>query len=332
MGLVGWVAQESAEVLVKKLESRASFFGAALMLGWLDGTWKLACAEGPPRGLCQHGTDNGEAVRFLGSSSLPRHVGFRRARAQTFDFGGKPRMTTLRRAFERSPRIAALVLLLVAPAAWAAEATSQPQGVVGLSASATSEVTKDLLSVTLSTTRDGTSAGEVQAALKQALDAALAEAKKAAKPGEIEVQTGNFSLFPRYTNKGVISGWQGTAELQVEGRDVPGIAQLTGRITTLTIARVGARVSRQLQEKVESELAAQAIARYRAKAAEYAKHFGYRSFAIREVNVGSNEPVAYAAAPMMRSAQVASSGEALPVELGKGTVTVNVNGSVQLTN
>ena len=76
----------------------------------------------------------------------------------------------------------------------------------------------------------------MQSALKQALDAALIEAKKAAKPGQIDVQTGNFSLFPRYSNKGGITGWQGTAELGIEGRDIPGIAKLTGRITTMTIA------------------------------------------------------------------------------------------------
>lgn len=236
------------------------------------------------------------------------------------------------RTHDMAPHVAVLALLLAAPIAWAAEAAPPPQNIVGLSASATSEVTKDLLAVTLSTTRDGTSAGQVQAELKQALDTALAEAKKVAKPGQIDVQTGNFSMFPRYTNKGVISGWQGTAQLQVEGRDIPGIAQLTSRITTLTIAQVSAGVSRQLQEKVESELAAQAIARYRAKAGEYAKHFGYNGFTIREVTVGSNEPMAYAAAPAMRARIAAESAQALPVELGKGTVTVNVNGTVQMTN
>ena len=224
----------------------------------------------------------------------------------------------------------ALLSLLASASAWAADVP--PQNVVGLSASATLEVTKDVLSVTLSTTREGTDAGSVQAALKQALDAALAEAKKVAKPNQIEVQTGNFSLFPRYSNKGVITGWQGNAELVVEGRDIPGIAQLTGRISTLTIARVGTNLSREQREKVESDVAAQAIARYRAKAADYAKQFGFSGYTVREVNVNGNEPVAYATAPMMRmNAKAADAAESLPVELGKGTVTVNVNGTVQLT-
>jgi predicted secreted protein len=204
--------------------------------------------------------------------------------------------------------------------------------VISLSASATVEVTKDLLSVTLSTTKDGNDAATVQAALKQALDAALAEAKKAAKPGQIDVQTGNFSLFPRYSSKGGITGWQGTAELGIEGRDIPGIAQLAGRISTMTIARVGSNLSREQRLKVESDVAAQAIANYRAKAADYTRQFGFTSFNVREVNVSSNEPVAYAAAPMMRmNAKVADAGETLPVELGKGTVSITVNGSVTMT-
>ena len=223
-----------------------------------------------------------------------------------------------------------LALLFVATSVWAAD--PPPQNVVGLAASASVEVTKDLLSVTLSTAREGTDAATVQAGLKQALDAALAEAKKAAKPGQIDVQTGNFSLFPRYNPKGGITGWQGTAELGIEGRDIPGIAQLTGRISTMTIARVGTGLSREQREKVESDVAAQAIARYRAKAADYAKQFGFSGYTLREVNVNANEPPAYAAAPMMRmNAKTADASEALPVELGKGTVTVNVNGTVQLT-
>lgn len=207
-----------------------------------------------------------------------------------------------------------------------------PPGVVSLSASATVEVVKDLLSVTLSTTREGQDAATVQTQLKQALDAALAEARKAAKPGQIEVQTGNFSLYPRYAAKGGISGWQGSAELLIEGKDMSGIGALTGRITTMSLARVGQGVSRELREKVESELAAQAIARYRAKAADYAKQFGYGGYVIREVSVGGTEAPGIVPVPMMRAKAMASvaSDESLPMEAGKAQLMVNVSGSVQL--
>ena len=231
-----------------------------------------------------------------------------------------------------SLRATLVVLALTATSAtWADASSPPPQGVVSLQASASLEVTKDLLGITLNTTREGADAASVQSQLKQALDAALTEAKKVAKPGQLEVQTGGFSLSPRYTSKGVINGWQGSAELIVEGRDMQAIGQLTGRITTLTISRVAYSLSRELREKTEGEVSAQAIARYRAKAADYAKQFGYGSYVIREVNVSGNEQPG-APAPMYRAKamSMASADESLPVEAGKGVVTVSVNGTVQM--
>ena len=145
------------------------------------------------------------------------------------------------------------------------------------------------------------------------------------------MRTGSFSLSPRYTNKGVINGWQGSAELLVEGRDMQAIGQLTGRITTLTISRVGYNLSRELREKSESEISAQAIASFRAKAADYAKQFGYSGYVIGEVSInGSADQPAPAPMMMMRAKTASVADETLPVEPGKGTVNVNVNGSVQL--
>ena len=56
---------------------------------------------------------------------------------------------------------------------------------MSLNASASVEVTKDLLNVVLTVTREGQDATTVQTQLKQALDAALAEARKVAKPGQL---------------------------------------------------------------------------------------------------------------------------------------------------
>lgn len=228
-------------------------------------------------------------------------------------------------------RAFALGIALTSPLVWSAEQVP-PQGVVSLSSSATLEVVRDLLNVTFNTTREGADAATVQSQLKQALDAALVEARKVAKPGQVDVQTGNFTLSPRYTNKGAANGWQGSAELVVEGRDMQAIGQLTGRIGTLTINRVGYAISRELRERSESEVSAQAIAHYRAKAADYAKQFGYAGYSIREVSVSSNEqqPIPRQMMVQARAMSAPAADEMLPVEPGKGTVTVSVNGTVQM--
>ena len=228
--------------------------------------------------------------------------------------------------------IAAASLLLATLAATAQTVLPAPQNVLTLAASATTEVTRDWLGVTMSTTREGAEAAAVQAALRQALDAALVEARKAVKAGQLEVRTGGFSISPRYAPKGGISGWQGGAELVLEGRDTAAISQLVGRLATLTVARVGFSLSREAREKVETDVAAQAITRFRAIADAYAKQFGFSGYSIREVNVNASgdgpTPM-----PMMRSqmAGPALSEASLPVEAGRANVTATVNGSVQMS-
>ena len=220
--------------------------------------------------------------------------------------------------------------LLCAAAAYAGE-PAQPSGVVGLSSSASTEVTKDLMTLTLTTTREGPDPNAVQSQLKQALDSALAEAKRAARPGQLEVQTGNFSLYPRYSAKGVLASWQGSAELIVEGRDMPAIGQLVGRISTMTVGRIGYGLSREVRDKSEADVAAQAIARFRAKAADSARQFGYAGYVIREVTVGAIDMPSGNPMPVLRmKAMSAPADDALPVEAGKAVLSVTVNGTIQL--
>ena len=199
-----------------------------------------------------------------------------------------------------------------------------------LSASGTVEVQQDLLSMTLSTTRDGTDAAAVQSQLKSALDAALAEARKTAQPGQLDVRTGNFSLVPRYTREGKINGWQGSTELVLEGRDFPRITQAAGRITTLNVGNVGFALSREQRTKVEVEAQTIAIDAFKQKAGELAKGFGFGGYTLREVSVNSNQGDPGRPRMMAAQAKSFSSDAAVPVEAGKTSVVVSVSGSVQL--
>ena len=231
------------------------------------------------------------------------------------------------------------IKLLAACAALAAAGTAlaqnvvtpAPQNVLQLTASGAVEVQQDLLSMTLTTTRDAADAATVQTQLKAALDAALAEAKKNAQAGQLDVRTGNFSLSPRYTKEGKINGWQGSTELVLEGRDFPRITQAAGRITTLSVGNVGFGLSREQRAKTETEAQNIAIENFKQKAGELAKGFGFGGYTLREVSVNSNDsgPIR----PRMMAVQAksfSSADSAVPVEAGKTSVVVNVSGSVQL--
>lgn len=206
-----------------------------------------------------------------------------------------------------------------------------PQNVLQLDARGTVEVQQDLLVMNLTTTREGTDPAVVQTQLKTALEAALTEARKNAQAGQMDVRTGNFALYPRHNREGRISGWQGTAELVLEGRDFPRITQTAGRIQTMTLGGVSFGLSREQRGKVEGEAQAQAIERFKARAAELAKGFGFSGYTLREVSVSASEP-GFAPRPRMMAKEAMSSmaDAAVPVEAGKSTVVVTVSGSVQL--
>jgi len=214
----------------------------------------------------------------------------------------------------------------------AAPPQQPPLDVLTLAASAGVEVPYDIMTLTLSTTREGTDAAALQGQLRQAIDGALTEARKAQRPGQVDVRTGGFSLSPRYGPKSPnITGWVGQAELVLEGRDMSAIAQLAGRLHTVTVARVGYSLARETRELVEADAAAQAIAKFRARATDYAKQFGYAGYTVREVNVGTSEPPGVPPMPRARMMAAAAADESIPVEAGKATVTVQVGGSVQMT-
>ena len=206
-----------------------------------------------------------------------------------------------------------------------------PQNVVQLSASGSVEVQQDLLSISMATTRDGPDAGTVQNQLKVVLDAALAEAKKSAQPGQMDVRTGNFSLYPRYARDGKINGWQGTVEIVLEGRDFARISTAAGKVQNLTMGNVIFSLSREQRTTVEAEAQTIAIDRFKAKADTIAKSFGFVGYTLREVSVNANDQ-GFVPRPrvMAMEAKAASSDSPVPAEAGKSTVLVTVSGAVQL--
>ena len=205
------------------------------------------------------------------------------------------------------------------------------QNVAQLSASGSIEVQQDVLSISMNTSRDGADAGTVQTQLKQALDAALAQARQAAVPGQLELRTGNFSLYPRYGKDGKINGWQGSTELILEGHDFGRITSTAGKIQTLTISHVSFALSREQRARVEGEAQTLAIERFKVKALEIAKGFGFSSYTLRDVAINANDQ-GFTPRPrlMAMQAKAEMSDSPVAVEAGRSTVLVNVTGSVQM--
>jgi len=232
---------------------------------------------------------------------------------------------------QRTRTLLAGCALAAASLAATAQTFPPPQNVLQLQTTGTVEVQQDLLQMRLTTARDGTDPAVVQSQLKTALDAALAEARKTAQPEQMDVRTGNFAIYPRNNREGRITGWNGTAELVLEGKDFSRITQAAGRIQTMTLGGVSFGLSREQRAKVETDAQAQAIERFKAKAGELAKAFGFAGYGLREISVNASDPGFQPRMRMMAAdAKVSSAESAVPVEPGRSAVTVTVSGSVQL--
>ena len=135
--------------------------------------------------------------------------------------------------------VAASALLMSAGAVFSQQAApvatvaAEPRNVVQLSAAGMVQVEQDMLTITLMVNKEAPTLAAAQTQLKQALDEALAQAKAGAQPGQMDVSTGMFSLYPRYGKDQKVLGWQGRAELRLEGRDFGRITGMAGTIQSM---------------------------------------------------------------------------------------------------
>lgn len=213
-----------------------------------------------------------------------------------------------------------------------AEPASPAHNVVQLGASAQQEAAQDWLTVVLTHRSQAADPATVQRQLKTAVDQALQHIRPRVRDGELEVSSGGFTVQPRHNREGQITGWQGSAELLLQGRDVAGIAATAGDTPGMTVAQMGFSLSRQARQALEAGMRSEAIAQFRATALQVAKDFGFSGYTLREVAVmeGGQEHVMRSRVMMAADAGMAMASAPVPAEPGKTLVQVTVSGTVQL--
>lgn len=203
--------------------------------------------------------------------------------------------------------------------------------VLHLSASAQTEVPQDWLVMVLSVQKEGLQAPAVQKQLNTVLAAALATATPQAKPGSVELSTGQMNVSPRYGRDGKINGWQGSAQLILQGRDAVQIATLAGSLTDLTVSQIDWRLSSEQKKEAETRIQAEAVEHFQSKAKSLTKQFGFANYTLKEVRVSAQETGEGVMPRMVSMVQMdAPSASPMPTVAGKSRVVVNIAGSIQL--
>ncbi len=237
----------------------------------------------------------------------------------------------LRSVFKAFP--VALVLGALSPGLQAQSPVPPPEPaqLLNLSASAVQQASQDWLRVVVRTTLDGADAMGVQRQLKKALDEALQQLGPQVQPRQLEVSTGAFGVQPRYSDKGRVIGWQGQADLVIEGRDFARIAQAVAQVPRMPVESAQFSLSREGRQKLEAEVQSQAVQNFRQRAQALARDFGFAGYTLRQVNVSSAErPEPVAQARMMVTADAAPAPSPIPLVAGKDEVRITVSGSIQL--
>lgn len=251
--------------------------------------------------------------------------------------------------FIHSPRVAlqsrqrakawacAAALAMVCGTASAQSQSPAPEAlrnVVHLSAQGQVEVEQDWLEIRLSVTQEGTQAALVQKQLQQTVDAALRTLRPLQQAQDFQLRSGSFGVYPRHNQDSKITGWQGRADLILEGKDFALISQAAAQVKGMTVADMGFTLSKEGAAQVQAQAMAEAVAQFKAKALVLAQQFGFTNFTLREVHVSGQDgvymPRMRAAVASVPSMDQAAKAESMELQAGKAQVSVGISGSVQM--
>jgi predicted secreted protein len=226
-----------------------------------------------------------------------------------------------------------MIAHLTAGLALAAAAAPSPAGDppltydrVTLGASASREVENDRLVAVLVARREGGDAarlaGEVNPLVRQALE-------RARQVEGVKVQTVGYDTQPVYRQQERV-GWRVSQSLRIESGDAERLGGLLGELQKeLALESLGYAVSPERTAAAEEELMQEALRTFERRARQIASQLGRPDYRLVSLDVRSPAVPSPRAYGMMAS--MAASADTQPaIEGGTQTVTVTVEGTVEL--
>lgn len=219
--------------------------------------------------------------------------------------------------------------LMIAAATASAQMMPPPAGVLNLDANASMDVPQDVVHITLAYEQQSDDPAALANALNTRTDQVLASAKR---QSGVTAQTGSLTVYPSTDTNGKINGWRGRSEVRLDSRDFAAASKLAGSLSSqMQVANVTFSLSPETRDAAQAKLSGQAIATFKQKAANASSAFGFGGYTIREVSVSGGESAPPRPMMMRMNAAPTAKMADMPIEGGNSTVTVTVNGSVQMT-
>lgn len=203
-------------------------------------------------------------------------------------------------------------------------------GLVSFAASASRKVANDQINASLSKTAQNKSSAEVQNQIATTLNQAMAIARKYP---QVQVTSGNQATYPQYDKNQKIIGWTGNATLNLKSTDTVAASKLIADLQAfMTMDNLVFTVSDAKRKEVEQALMVDASRNFQQQATALLPAWGAQSYQL--VNVEFNQGNDYypraRVMPMMAAAKMENAVADQDFQAGDTSITVTVNGTVQL--
>ncbi|WP_374483136.1 SIMPL domain-containing protein [Zoogloea sp.] len=171
------------------------------------------------------------------------------------------------------------------------------------------------------------------AELARKVNSVIAQALQTARSyPAVKVRTGNNMTYPVYgKNVRNIEAWRMRSTLNLEANDAPALSELLGKLQqSMVIGGLNAAPSAETWKKIEDQAIVDALTAFEARAKLVATSLS-KKWKIKHVSVNTGGIQQKPIMPLARSAGLmAAEAVAAPIEAGDSTVSVSVNGQIEL--
>jgi predicted secreted protein len=200
---------------------------------------------------------------------------------------------------------------------------------VELQAEAQREVPNDTLSASLYVELNDANPAALADAINKATNQALQIAKDYKS---VRVRSGSSQTYPVYTKGRLLQGWRGRAEIRLEGKDFQAASGLIGKLqASMQLGSLGFSVSPEARRQAESELTAEAIGAFKARAEIVRVALAGRSYKLQRLNLISGSSALPPRFAMARAMAAGAPEVTTPdFEGGASQVAVTAAGAIEV--
>ena len=205
--------------------------------------------------------------------------------------------------------------------------------VIAFNVEAERQIERDLMQVNLFYQSEGKNLSELNKTVNARLNKAIGIAKQ--YPA-VAIQGNTRNTMVQYDGKGKQSGWLARVELMLESKDSQALSDVINALDdTLAIENISASVSDEKLTHVENELTQAVLEKFKNKALLIQNTLQMKNYRVMDLNISAANEHNYARVyyePTAKSALTLSesASNAVPLENGKETVRMRVEGRIEL--